>query len=367
MIVKDIMTENPIFLDSEESISDAIGKMRDHRIHHLPVVNGHHYIGAIDYREIMRRKSVRLKSKASTFVFRTPELAESQDVVEAVRELKESGLPALPVLNKGKLVGIVTETDVVKNIESIIRAGDLKVRERATNEPVLAEVSEDIFSAAEKIRGLHEYEIPVVSKDGILKGILRLDDVMDMIVRDKSKMTVGEVRGEKEKVTVTCASIMDNPYSVKREDSISEASRKMIEKQLHMLPMVDEKDKVVGVIDIWDIIGLVETDSKEDGILISISGLTPYETDLYDITYFLASKFTSKFSNLTNQPYGKLEVHVMKYHKEGITKYSLRTRLISEPIVMAENYAGWNYGEVLSEIFDAYEKRLRKHKEKGGK
>lgn len=365
MMVKEIMTGNPIFLDSEDSISDAVAKMRDHKIHHLPVVNGSHYVGAIDYREIMRRKSIRLKSRASTFVFKTPELSEEQDVIDAVRELKESGLPALPVLKKGKLVGIVTETDIVRNISGIINAGDLKVREMATTDPVLADVNEDIMSAAEKIRGLHEYEIPVVSKNGILKGILRLDDVMDLIVREKSKMTVGEVRGEKEKVKVTCASIMDNAFSVRRDDSISAAASLMIEKQLHMLPVVEDSESVVGVIDIWDVIELVETDSKEEGILISISGLSPYETDLYDITYFLTSKFTSKFSNLTNQSYGKLEVHVMKYHKEGVTKYSLRTRLISEPIVMAENYAGWNYGEVLSEIFDAYEKRLRKYKEKG--
>lgn len=359
------MTEKPIFLESEDSISDAIARMRDYRIHHLPVVNGGHYVGAIDYREIMRRKSIRLKSRASSFVFRTPELSEDQDVVMAVRELKESGLPALPVLKDGKLVGIVTETDIVRNIGEIIRATDLHVREIATADPIVADVEEDIMSATEKIRGLHEYEIPVITKEGRLKGILRLDDVMDMIVREKSKMTVGEVKGEKEKVKVTSASIMDNPFSVRRDDTIANAARIMTDRKLHMLPVVDESDKVVGIIDIWDIMELVDTDRKEEGMLISISGLTPYETDLYDITYFLASKFTSKFSNLTNQSYGKLEVHVMKYHKEGVTKYSIRTRLISEPIVLAENYAGWNYGEVLSEIFDAYEKRLRKFKEKG--
>ncbi len=365
MLVEEIMTKDPVYLDGDDGISEAIARMRELHIHHLPVVNGKTYLGAINYRELMRRKSVRLKSKARNFAVKTPELAEKDDVLVAVSELKESGLPALPVLRKGKLVGIVTETDIVKNIDSILTNGGLKVRDIATTDPVVAQVDEDIFSAAEKIRGLYEYEIPVASKDGTLKGILRLDDVMDMIIRDKSKTTVGEVRGEKERVKVTCASIMDNSYSVRRTDGISEASQLMTGKKLHMLPVVDDSEKIVGVIDLWDVLELVETDSKDEGILISISGLTPYETDLYDITYFLASKFTSKFSNLTNQPYGKLEVHVMKYHKEGVTKYSIRTKLISEPIVLAENYSGWNYGEVLSEIFNAYEKRLKKYKEKG--
>ncbi|HKJ96304.1 MAG TPA: CBS domain-containing protein [Thermoplasmataceae archaeon] len=364
MKVEEIMTKDPVYLNGDDGISEAIAKMRDLRIHHLPVVNGNTYLGAINYRELMRRKSVRLKSKARNFAVKTPELSEKQDVLAAVGELKESGLPALPVLRKGKLVGIVSETDIVRNIDSIITA-DLQVRDIATTDPVLAKVDEDILSAAEKIRGLYEYEIPVVSKEGMLKGILRLDDIMDMIIRDKSKTTVGEVRGEREKVKVTSASIMDNAFSVRKTDSISQASKLMTEKQLHMLPVVDDSDKVVGVIDLWDILEIIETDSKDEGILISISGLTPYETDLYDITYFLASKFTSKFANLTNQSYGKLEVHVMKYHREGVSKYSIRTKLISEPIVLAENYSGWNYGEVLSEIFDAYEKRLKKYKEKG--
>lgn len=365
MIVEEIMTKNPVTLDGDDGISEAIAKMRDLRIHHLPVVSGKTYVGAINYRELMRRKSVRLKSKAKNFAVKTPELSEKEDIMVAVSELKESGLPALPVLNKGKLVGIVTETDIVKNIDQILTNSDLLVRDIATTDPELAFVDEDILSAAEKIRGLYEYEIPVTSKDGKLKGILRLDDIMDMIIRDKSKTTIGELRGEKERVKVTCASIMDNAISVKRTDSISAASAVMTGKQLHMLPVVDESDTVVGVIDLWDVMELIKTNNKEEGILISISGLTPFETDLYDITYFLASKFTSKFSNLTNQPYGKLDVHVMKYHKEGVTKYSIRTKLISEPIVIAENDSGWNYGEVLSEIFSTYEKRLKKYKEKG--
>ncbi len=365
MQVKDIMTGDPVFLDGEDSISEAVAKMRDLKIHHIPVVNGKHYAGAIDYRELMRRRSVRINSKAKNLAFSTPELSEDQDVIEAVRYLKESGLPALPVVNKGKLVGIVTETDIVKNIDEIIRADVLRVMEVATTDPVTASVDESVASAAEKIRGLHEYEIPVVSGQGKLKGILRLDEAMDLMIREKNKTPFGSRSGEKTKVQITTASIMDNAYSVKRTDSISSAAKMMIEKQLHMLPVVDDSDGVVGVIDLWDIMELVDTDRKDEGILITISGLTPYETDLYDFTYFISSKFTSKFSNLTNQSYGKLEVHVMKYHKEGITKYSIRTKLMSGPILMAENYSGWNYGEVLSEIFDAYEKRLRKLKEKG--
>lgn len=365
MKVSEIMTGNPVFIDSEDSISDAIAKMRELRIHHIPVVNSSKYLGAINYTDIMRRRSVKLKSKAGNFIMNTPELSEDDEVVVAVREFKDSGLPALPVTKKGKLTGIVSETDIVKNIDSMIESARLRVSDIFTGEPLSADVDEDISAAAEKIRGLHEYEIPVTSKDGTLKGILRLDDVMDMFIRDKNKMSSGDLRGEKEKVRVTTASIMDNPYSVRRNDSISDTAALMTGKQLHMLPVVEENGKVVGVIDLWDMMELVDTDSKEEGILISISGLTPYETDLYDITYFLGSKFTSKFSNLTNQTYGKLEVHVMKRHREGEVKYSIRTRLISEPLVLSENYSGWNYGEVLSEIFDAYEKRLRKYKEKG--
>lgn len=365
MIIKDIMTRDPVYLDGEDSISDAVAKMRELHIHNIPVVNGKHYAGAIDYRDLMRRRSVKTTSKVKNLVFSTPVLEEEQEVKEAVRELKESGFPALPVVDKGKLVGIVTETDIVKNIGELIKAEVLRVMDVATIDPITATVDESIMEAAEKIRGLNEYEIPVTSKDGKLKGILRLDDAMDLIIRDKSKMSFGARSGEKTKVSVTTASIMDNPYSVRRNDSISKAAELMIEKQLHMLPVIEDSEKVVGVVDLWDIMGLVDTNRKDEGILLTISGLTPYETDLYDITYFVASKFTSKFSNLTNKTYGQLEVHVMKYHKEGVIKYSIRTKLASGPILMAENYSGWNYGEVLSEIFDAYEKRLKKLKEKG--
>ncbi|WP_171823580.1 hypothetical protein [Thermogymnomonas acidicola] len=73
---------------------------------------------------------------------------------------------------------------------------------------------DDVSIAAERIRQLEESEIPVVSsKDGRLVGILRMDEIAaNTVLRDKQRMGgKGDYAGVKEKVEISCGSLMDNP------------------------------------------------------------------------------------------------------------------------------------------------------------
>ena len=72
--VEDIMTENPLTIDEETTVSLALNRMRDNKIAQLPVVSGRKYIGMISYRDILRRRSIHLNSKIKNFVTKSPEL-----------------------------------------------------------------------------------------------------------------------------------------------------------------------------------------------------------------------------------------------------------------------------------------------------
>lgn len=371
MLVKDIMTVNPVTIDTESgTISDAMSKMKETDIHQIPAVNGKTYVGMLNYREILRKRSLQLNARVDTFVINTPQLSPDDDIREVIRLVKDTGISAFPVISKGKLVGIASRSDIIEHISDIAGSENIRNRQIMSSNPITVNEDDSVSSAATKMRGLDEIEIPVVDRHDNLSGILRLDEIAaDTFKRLKqsirgSYMYFGDVGGDKEKVEVTCSSLMDNPRWVKGEDPISRAAELMVEHRLHIIPVVFDDMKVQGIVGIADIIDALVTGEEKEGILIQVTGLDPSDQDIYETTYAMASKFALRFSRITGLKHGKLNIHVLKYQTEGRIKYSVRTKIVAEPLTMSLDHHDWNFGKCLSFIFETYEPRLRKWKDK---
>lgn len=372
MLVRDIMTTEPVTIDIREAtISDAMEKMRGVDVHQIPAVNGKHYVGMLNYREIMRRRSLQLTARADNYVVSSPSLSPEDDVGKVIVLLVDTGLSAFPVLSKGKLLGIVSRSDIIQNLENLVGNREIRNRQIMSTEPIIVDEEENVDDAASKMRGLDETEIPVVDSTGKLSGILRLDDIAaDTFKRQKEsirgqEMAAGDRGGDMVKVDVSSKSLMDNPAWVNPEDSIVRTAQLLNERRLHIIPVVNEEMKIEGVVGISDIIDALDTEREKKGMLIMVSGLEPDERDLYDVTFAMASKFLVRFSRITGLNHGKINIHVAKYQTEGKTKYSVRTKIIAEPLTMSLDHHDWNYGKCLSFIFETYEPRLRKWKTKG--
>ncbi len=178
MKVSDVMVSRDLVtVSSSETVAEALSRMRDTGIHQVPVLSGKRYLGMISYREILRRRSIFPGSKVDSVMVRTPKLTPGENLNTAIRLFKETGLPALPVVQKGLLIGLVSRTDVLKNISSIVPPRAVKVSEIMSDDPIVALEDETLEKALEKVRGLDESEIPVTDGNGKLTGVLRVDDL----------------------------------------------------------------------------------------------------------------------------------------------------------------------------------------------
>lgn len=127
MKVKDIMVKEVATLDVEDELSLANDIMRLGRIRHLPVVSGDQVVGIISERDLFRSslaqalgygdkgsrevmKSLRIKDVMVKQVITVPPEMELKDAVALMVERK---IGCLPVVEQGKLVGLITETDIL--------------------------------------------------------------------------------------------------------------------------------------------------------------------------------------------------------------------------------------------------------------
>ncbi len=106
-------------INQNATVREAIKLMDEHNIGVLPVVEKDKPIGVITERDILRRvvaKDVDTDKKhAKDIMTKNPVTIEHDaSILEATRLMSENNFRRLLVVEKGKLVGIVTAKDVIE-------------------------------------------------------------------------------------------------------------------------------------------------------------------------------------------------------------------------------------------------------------
>ncbi|NOY64211.1 MAG: CBS domain-containing protein [Nitrospirae bacterium] len=143
MYVKDWMTRKVYTVSPDEPVSDAAALMKEKRIKHLPVVKKDRVVGILsdrDIKEYIPSKATSLdvyelhyllaktkvkeimKKKVFTTTADTP-------VEEAARLMHDENIGSLPVVEKGRLIGIISDRDIFRVLVDItgIRHGGHRI------------------------------------------------------------------------------------------------------------------------------------------------------------------------------------------------------------------------------------------------
>jgi len=117
LIVKDLMNTNVVSIDSEASVKDAASRMAQQEIGSLVVTQQGKPAGIITERDLLSRVLALGRNAEATqvkMVMSKPLISGSpgMDVTEAARFMVNRGIKKLPITQDGRLVGILTLTDI---------------------------------------------------------------------------------------------------------------------------------------------------------------------------------------------------------------------------------------------------------------
>src|SRR5690606_36581261 len=111
----EIMNTNVVTVEPNEAASVAWSRMRRHRIRHLVVTEKGRLRGVISERDLGGRDRPDIREGRLVYDLMTPRVVSAESTMtlrQAADLMREQLIGCLPVLEDGRLVGIVTASDV---------------------------------------------------------------------------------------------------------------------------------------------------------------------------------------------------------------------------------------------------------------
>lgn len=134
MLVEEVMTGSVVTLGPDETLRDAINLLRSKRIRHLPVVEERKLVGIVTDRDVKRATPSVLSGvgedeydnalvtiRVAQFMTREPITVSGKSQLKAAVEIFiDKKVGALPVVDNGHLIGILTEIDILKVAHNLL-------------------------------------------------------------------------------------------------------------------------------------------------------------------------------------------------------------------------------------------------------
>jgi len=127
MKVSDRMTRDVVTLEEDQTLREALGLQQRHKIRHIPVVAGAAVVGILTDRDLKRATPSLLtgveqekydqlldNTRVDQVMTRNPRTVSPETTLKEVAEiLIEHKFGSLPVIDANRLVGIITDIDLL--------------------------------------------------------------------------------------------------------------------------------------------------------------------------------------------------------------------------------------------------------------
>ena len=264
--VADVMSPAPIVVEVPGSRTDAINIMVRNNLTGLPVIRAADgkLMGVVSRRDIFRnfeeeQLSLIMKKNCITTTPDTP----VEEVAEVFSTLR---IHRLPVVEDGKLIGIVTPTDLLKTIRDM--KTEMVAEDVIRTTCVTAWEGEPLSYTIPAMRISDVSAVPVMDDHGRLVGILTDRDLFSDQVKNSDALKelgiadIGNMAGARNVLPLFYSApdkylnderkvsdvMIRDPYSVFKKTNLSEVARMMISNDYGQVPVHGNKDELLGMI-----------------------------------------------------------------------------------------------------------------------
>lgn len=355
MLVKDIMNSNVITVSINATISAALSKMKQNKLHQLPVINGE-LKGVLVLKKIVTKDLDATKTKVESLMVPTPTLLADDDVKKAAEKLLFSGFKALPVMAAGKIVGILSETDLMRVIDKF----DMNYKlQEIMNECHYVSAEDDVGKVKKTMDYHNVSRVPVVD-DGKIIGVVGTLNLIHLMLRKEPMRGGGIAKGAKEIISIDktpVKSVLQQAAVVGKDASINDIADSLLQNEE---VFVEDAGRffVITPKDVAEIIAK----GRKPGIYVQIANLGEVDASTNARIEKKITDFVHKMGKMINNMQSFV-IHVERHEKQGKQiKYSIRARFLTPFGLFVSKSWGWSLATAFQDAIDNLEREiLKKH------
>jgi CBS domain-containing protein len=247
-VVEDVFSKGFLEVHENDTLSSCLSLFKEEMPPVLAVLDSKgKYKGVISRKWIVRSSLAASGTKVKTLMRSAPAVTLHDSLSKVAKLMIESEIRQLPVYSGKKLLGFITDEDVIHGAV-MERWGNTHVEEIMTKKPFVIEEDEALGAVLNLFRVEGISYVPIV-RDGKLVGIVSIYDIIESIFQPRQRQTIGEIVGEKVPVlSIPAKGIMAKPVvTVLPETKLREAAEQMRKFGISSLVVVS-KGRPVGII-----------------------------------------------------------------------------------------------------------------------
>ncbi len=317
------------------------------------------YKGVLSERWIYRSRLDPTKTKVRALTRFVSKAHENDELVSVAKKMLESNTQAVPVFSrKNTLVGVVTDMDLlVKVVES--EFGNMDAIQFATTNLMVLLPNDTVGKALALFRYNGISRAPVIDGGKVIGIVTMHDIVTRFVMpRDRMKYgeVVGE---KIRPLSTPVSRIMSSPViSIKPDGKLRDAVKLMKEHEISGVMILDDKGKGVGIITKKDLIEALVRYSQTSKRRIGVQFAGDYEDiDEFDLEKIRRDieNFANKMEKMFDE--GLITVHFKKIKntRRESRRYLIRLRLAVPGRTYNSHHEGFNALEVMQVALDKLE------------
>ena len=349
--VEDLMQESAVISPSS-TISEIVGILSNTGGYEV-FIGLQNKVGMVTSRDLLKVTNI-IKSKVSSLIKYIPRIERGTTLQEAARIMSEHRIRALPILEKGTIIGQIHAKSIAERIGRMEEVRRLKAAVIMTPNPITISRQSLVTKARSLMIRRQIDHLPVM--DVGIYGILTSSHIVNgLLPPDSAGIGARGLRSER-RLDFPADTLLQRQFTLSDEaDDISRVVQRMINRGTPYT-LVTRLGELTGIITYRDIIRLIANSIEEEETPISLLGLPsdPFESELIKKKFkTIVSTMRRAYPDITK---ASLVIRTTTNDRRSRDRYEVTVRLSRPGKVHSYSDWGWN----LASVCDKLTLRLKK-------
>jgi CBS domain-containing protein len=195
--VEEIMSKVEWTVEPMDPLSEALGKMKKYGIKELPVVEKGKLKGLLTFRTLARRRKMAISSHVKSYMISPPAVKPTDKVHKIAEKLVTRDFTSLPVTHKTDVLGMISRGDIIKILMEDDDLRNMPVESVMNFAPTTIHSGIGVKKALTMIDLEGQTSAVIVDDDKKMLGCVTTRDLVTFLETPPQRAKTGDFSGEK--------------------------------------------------------------------------------------------------------------------------------------------------------------------------